>query len=49
MEAIFATGWVSSALLGEPSKELSAMVAGGDADLFAPYLSAQKNPRLIGA
>jgi quinol monooxygenase YgiN len=41
MEAIFATGWVSSELLGEPSKELRAMMADGDVRLFTPFLSAQ--------
>ena len=40
MEAIFATGWVSSELLGEPSKELRAMMADGDVRLFTPFLSA---------
>jgi len=40
MEAIFATGWVSSELLGEPSKELRAMMEDGDVRLFAPFLSA---------
>ena len=40
MEAIFATGWVSSELLGEPSKELRAMMADGDARLLTPFLSA---------
>ena len=40
MEAIFATGWVSSELLGEPSKELRAMMAGGDVSLFTPFLLA---------
>jgi quinol monooxygenase YgiN len=40
MEAIFATGWVSSELLGDPSKELRAMMADGDVRLFTPFLSA---------
>jgi quinol monooxygenase YgiN len=40
MEAIFATGWVSSELLGEPSQELRAKMAGGDVRLFTPFLSA---------
>jgi quinol monooxygenase YgiN len=39
MEAIFATGWVSSELLGEPSKELRAKMADGDVRLFTPFLS----------
>jgi hypothetical protein len=40
MEAIFATGWVSSELLGEPSEELRANMADGDVRLFTPFLSA---------
>ena len=40
MEAIFATGWVSSELLGEPSKDIKAMMADGDARLLTPFLSA---------
>jgi quinol monooxygenase YgiN len=40
MEAIFATGRVSSDLLGEPSKELRTMMADGEVRLFAPFLSA---------
>jgi hypothetical protein len=38
MEAIFATGWVSSELLGEPSKERRAMMSDGDVRLFTPFL-----------
>ena len=37
--AILATGSVSGALLGEPSAELKAMLAGGEVRLFTPYLS----------
>jgi quinol monooxygenase YgiN len=40
MAAIFATGWVSSELLGEPSKELKAMMANGNVRLFTHFLSA---------
>jgi epsilon-lactone hydrolase len=39
MEAIFATGSVSSELLGEPSAELTAIMAGGGVRLFRPFLS----------
>jgi quinol monooxygenase YgiN len=39
MEAIFATGSVSSELLGQPSAELTAMTAGGGVSLFRPFLS----------
>jgi quinol monooxygenase YgiN len=39
MEAIFATGSVSSELLGEPSAELTAIVAGSGVRLFRPFLS----------
>ena len=35
--AIVATGWVSGELLGEPSAELRAMMAGSGVRLFAPY------------
>ena len=38
-EAILATGLVSSELLGEPSAELRAKLAGGPARLFTPFLS----------
>jgi quinol monooxygenase YgiN len=34
--AIFATGWVSGELLGEPSEELKAMMAGSGVRLFTP-------------
>jgi quinol monooxygenase YgiN len=37
--AILATGSVSGALLGEPSAELKAMLAGGEVRLFTPYVS----------
>ena len=37
--AILATGSVSSELLGEPSTELAAMIAGGGVSLFRPFLS----------
>jgi quinol monooxygenase YgiN len=37
--AIFATGWVSGELLGEPSAELKAMMAGSGVRLFTPYQS----------
>ena len=39
MQAIFATGSGSSALLGEPSAELTAMVAGSPIPVFRPFLS----------
>jgi quinol monooxygenase YgiN len=39
MEAIFATGSVSSELLGTPNAELTAMTAGGGVSLFRPFLS----------
>jgi hypothetical protein len=39
MQANFATGSGSSALLGEPSAELSAMMAGGPVPVFRPFLS----------
>ena len=38
-EAIFATGSGSSDLLGEPSDELTAMIAGSGVRLFRPFLS----------
>jgi len=38
-EAIVATGFVSGALLGEPSAELRAMMAGSEVRLFTPYQS----------
>jgi quinol monooxygenase YgiN len=38
-QAILATGLVSSDLLGEPSAELKAMLAGGLVRLFTPFLS----------
>ena len=38
-EAIFATGSVTSELLGEPSAELTAMIAGSGIPLFRPFLS----------
>jgi quinol monooxygenase YgiN len=38
-EAIFATGTVSSELLGEPSAKLTAMTAGSGVRLFRPFLS----------
>ena len=37
--AILATGSVSGELLGEPSAELRASLAGGPVRLFTPYLS----------
>lgn len=40
MEAIFATGSATSELLGEPSEELKAMMAGGNVRPFKPFLSA---------
>ena len=39
VDAIIATGSVSRELLGEPSAELSAMLAGGVVRLFTPYMS----------
>jgi monoterpene epsilon-lactone hydrolase len=38
-EAIFATGSGSSDLLGEPSDQLAAMIAGSGVRLFRPFLS----------
>ncbi len=39
MEAIFATGSVTSELLGQPSAELTALTAGSGVSLFRPFLS----------
>jgi epsilon-lactone hydrolase len=39
MQAIFATGSGSSELLGEPSAELTAMIAGSGVPVFRPFLS----------
>ena len=39
MGAIFATGSVTSELLGQPSAELTAMTEGGGVPLFRPFLS----------
>jgi hypothetical protein len=38
-EAILATGSVSGELLGEPSAELRAKMAGSEVRLFTPFLS----------
>jgi quinol monooxygenase YgiN len=38
-EAILATGYVSGELLGEPSAELRANMAGSEVRLFTPYQS----------
>ena len=38
-QAIFATGWVSGELLGEPSDELRGKMAGGKVGLFTLYQS----------
>ena len=38
-EAIFATGWVSGELLGEPSAELRAKMVGSGVSRFTPYQS----------
>ena len=38
-EAIFATGWVSGELLGEPSAELTERLANSPVRLFTPFLS----------
>jgi hypothetical protein len=38
-DAILATGSVSGELLGEPSEELKANLAGGPVRLFTPFLS----------
>jgi quinol monooxygenase YgiN len=39
MPAIFATGSGSSVMLGKPSAELTAMMAGGPIPVFRPFLS----------
>jgi len=39
MQAIFARGSSSSAFLGEPSAELTAMMAGSPIPVFRPFLS----------
>jgi hypothetical protein len=39
MEAILATGSVSGELLGEPSADLKAQLAGGPVRLFTPFQS----------
>jgi quinol monooxygenase YgiN len=39
VEPLFATGWVSSDMLGEPSEELKAMMAGGQVGLYAPFIA----------
>jgi quinol monooxygenase YgiN len=39
MEAIFATGWVSSKMLGDPSADVRARMADGEVRLFTPFLS----------
>lgn len=41
MQAILATGSVSGELLGDPSPELRAKMAGGEVRLFTPFLSMQ--------
>ena len=38
-QVILATGWVSGELLGEPTAELKAMMAGSGVRLFTPYES----------
>jgi quinol monooxygenase YgiN len=38
-QAIFATGWVSGEILGEPSEEVRAMMASSEVRLFTPYQS----------
>jgi hypothetical protein len=38
-EAIFATGWVSGELLGEPSADLAAKMAGSPVRRFTLYQS----------
>jgi hypothetical protein len=38
-QAILATGWISGQLLGEPSAELKAMMAGSRVRVFTPYQS----------
>jgi quinol monooxygenase YgiN len=44
MEAIFATGWVSSEMLGDPSAEIRATIAEGEVRLFTPFLPLQVTP-----
>ena len=39
MPALLATGTGSSVMLGDPSPELRAMMAGGPVKLFTPFLS----------
>ena len=39
VEPLFATGWVSSEMLGGPSAELKAIMAGGQVGLYALFLS----------
>jgi quinol monooxygenase YgiN len=39
MQAIFATGSGSSELLGEPSAELTSMMAGSGVRIFTPFMS----------
>jgi quinol monooxygenase YgiN len=39
MGAIFATGWVSSDMLGDPSADIRARMADGEVRLFTPFLS----------
>src|ERR1700685_488703 len=39
VEPLFATGWVSSDMLGEPSEELKTMMAGGQVGLYSPFIS----------
>jgi epsilon-lactone hydrolase len=46
-EAIFATGSGSSDLLGEPSDELAAMIAGSGVRVFRPYLSLLETARRL--
>jgi quinol monooxygenase YgiN len=51
MEAIFATGSVSSELLGQPSAELTAMTAGGGVSLSTVPIhveTARRLPRAVG-
>jgi quinol monooxygenase YgiN len=44
MEAVLATGSVSGELLGEPSDELKARLAGSGVGLFTPFLSLGTPP-----
>jgi epsilon-lactone hydrolase len=46
-EAIFATGSGSSDLLGEPSDELAAMIAGSGVRVFRPFLSLLEAARRL--